>query len=97
MKKCLEICCLKQDFDDFPLKDETLIEENNNCLSSGQKVRVNLARGIYSDADIYLIENIFNYFDNFTRNKVFYNLVNFLKGKKTAIIVIDQKKFPTCF
>ena len=41
----------------MPDGDQTLIGERGASLSGGQKARVSLARAIYFDADIYLLDD----------------------------------------
>ena len=37
--------------------DLTLVGERGVTLSGGQKARVNLARAVYHDADVYLLDD----------------------------------------
>ena len=43
--------------------DLTLVGERGSALSGGQKARVNLARAVYHDADIYLLDDPFSAVD----------------------------------
>ncbi|KIJ38934.1 hypothetical protein M422DRAFT_33000 [Sphaerobolus stellatus SS14] len=57
-KKVLRQCALEQDLELFEAGDETEIGERGLTLSGGQKVRVTLARAIYSSADIVLLDDV---------------------------------------
>ena len=46
-----------QDFDIMPEGDLTIIGDRGASLSGGQKARVSLARALYMDADIYLLDD----------------------------------------
>ena len=45
------VCCLKEDFEQLPYGDKSLVGEKGSALSGGQCARVNLARfdGTYSE------------------------------------------------
>ena len=53
----LKVCALQQDIQKFEYGDLTLVGERGVSLSGGQKARVNLARAIYRNADIYLLDD----------------------------------------
>ena len=46
-----------QDFMVLPDGDMSRVGERGVTLSGGQKARVNLARAVYHDADIYLLDD----------------------------------------
>uniref|UniRef100_A0A672TCE8 Multidrug resistance-associated protein 4-like n=1 Tax=Sinocyclocheilus grahami TaxID=75366 RepID=A0A672TCE8_SINGR len=53
----LRACALKRDMELLPDGDLTVIGDRGATLSGGQKARVNLARAVYQDADIYLLDD----------------------------------------
>ena len=55
--KIIEVCDLGKDLSRFPKRDLTEIGQRGVILSGGQRARVSLARAIYSDADIYLLDD----------------------------------------
>ena len=55
--KVLQVCALHQDIQKFDHSDLTLVGERGVSLSGGQKARLNLARAIYRNADIYLLDD----------------------------------------
>ncbi|KAL4462575.1 hypothetical protein ABPG74_000405 [Tetrahymena malaccensis] len=56
-KTVLKVCCLEEDIAYFVDGDQTNIGEKGDTLSGGQRKRVNLARSIYKQADIYLLDD----------------------------------------
>ena len=51
------VCECLQDFEVLPAKDLTEIGEKGINLSGGQKQRVSLARAVYSNADVFLLDD----------------------------------------
>ena len=64
-------CALSSDLDILPAKDETEIGEKGINLSGGQKQRVSLARAVYSDADIYLLDDPLSAVDSHVGKHIF--------------------------
>lgn len=56
-KKVIESCNLILDLEQLPAGDLTEIGEKGINLSGGQKQRISLARCIYADTDIYLLDD----------------------------------------
>ncbi|KAF7368881.1 ATP-binding cassette transporter [Mycena venus] len=57
-KKVLYQCCLERDLELFDAGDETEVGEKGLTLSGGQKARVTLARAIYADTQVLLLDDI---------------------------------------
>ncbi len=56
-KEVLDACALRSDLSVLPAGDATEIGENGINLSGGQKQRLSLARAVYSQADLYLLDD----------------------------------------
>jgi ABC-type multidrug transport system fused ATPase/permease subunit len=48
---------LLPDFDQFPARDQTEIGERGLNLSGGQKQRIAIARAVYANKDIYIMDD----------------------------------------
>ena len=71
----------------------TEIGERGINLSGGQKQRISLARAVYADSDIYLIDDALSALDAFVGKKVFDNVfAGKLKGK-TLVVVTHAIQF----
>ncbi|KAM0548523.1 hypothetical protein ACHAPJ_009846 [Fusarium lateritium] len=62
--KVLEACALLEDLASLPDGDNTELGPNGINLSGGQKWRITLARAVYSQAGILLLEDIFSAVDS---------------------------------
>ncbi len=88
--EALKYSCLKADLDILINRDETEIGEKGVNLSGGQKARVSLARALYKNSDIYLLDDPLSAVDahvgNFILKECF---VGFLK-EKTRVLVTHK-------
>ncbi|KAK7041927.1 hypothetical protein VNI00_008909 [Paramarasmius palmivorus] len=58
-QKVIHQCCLEHDLSLFEASDNTEVGELGVTLSGGQKARITLARAIYSNAEILLLDDVF--------------------------------------
>ena len=92
-KKVIKACALEKDFSLFPNGDSTLIGERGVSLSGGQKARVNLARALYIDADIYLLDDPLSAVDTHVGRHLFDKAINsYLRGK-IRVLVTHQLQY----
>ena len=91
--KIIDLCCLNKDFKKLTEGDKTLVNSNSSNISEGQKIKISLARCLYQNKDIYLIDDIFSALDKNISKKIFKEAIsNFLKNK-TRFIVINEKHY----
>mmetsp|Transcript_37769 Transcript_37769/g.33791 ORF Transcript_37769/g.33791 Transcript_37769/m.33791 type:complete len:91 (+) Transcript_37769:40-312(+) len=70
-KRILEICELEADIKHLPGGDLAEIGENSLNLSGGQAARINLARALYHDADIFVFDECLSQLDASIAKKIF--------------------------
>lgn len=70
-KETLEVCQLIEDLQKFPGKDQEEIGEKAINLSGGQRARISLARAIYQDKSIYLLDDPLSALDKNVGDKIF--------------------------
>uniref|UniRef100_A0A8D0HQJ0 Cystic fibrosis transmembrane conductance regulator n=1 Tax=Sphenodon punctatus TaxID=8508 RepID=A0A8D0HQJ0_SPHPU len=89
-KSVIQACQLKEDISKFPEKDDTVLGDGGITLSGGQRARISLARAVYKDADLYLLDSPFGYLDMFTEKEIFESCVCKLMANKTIILVTSK-------
>ncbi|XP_041075963.1 ATP-binding cassette sub-family C member 3-like isoform X2 [Polyodon spathula] len=85
----LEACALLTDLEVLPGGDQTEIGEKGINLSGGQKQRVSIARALYSEADIYLLDDPLSAVDAHVAKHIFDKVIGpeGLLKDKTRILV----------
>ncbi|KAK9104208.1 hypothetical protein Scep_021052 [Stephania cephalantha] len=86
-------CALNMDVEMWTNGDKTVVGERGINLSGGQKQRVQLARAIYSDTDVYLLDDPFSAVDAHTGAHIFKECLMRLLSQKTVIYVTHQLEF----
>ena len=78
-------CDLTKDVTSLPDGDMTMLGERGASLSGGQRARVNLARAVYSDADIYLLDDPLSAVDAKVGKHIFDNCIAGILGSKIRV------------
>ena len=83
----IEICQLARDLEILPGGDLTQIGENGINLSGGQKARVSIARAVYANNDIVLMDDPLSALDAHVKKQIFDKVIcDKLKGKTRVLV-----------
>ncbi|POS84754.1 hypothetical protein EPUL_003663 [Erysiphe pulchra] len=86
----IEACNLKPDLEIFPLGDMTEIGERGVTISGGQKQRINIARAIYFDANLILMDDPLSAVDAHVGRQIFDQAILKLMKNKSRILATHQ-------
>ncbi|XP_012238442.1 multidrug resistance-associated protein 4 isoform X1 [Bombus impatiens] len=92
-QKVVKACSLQRDFKQFPQGDQTVVGERGSSLSGGQKARINLARSLYRQADIYLLDDPLSAVDTHVSKHLFEECIQRYLAGKTRILATHQLQY----
>ncbi|CAF1418292.1 unnamed protein product [Rotaria sordida] len=95
-KNVIKACCLDIDLRNFgEVGDLMIVGDKGVNLSGGQKARISLARALYADADLYLLDDPIAAVDPKVAKKIFDQCIGprSLLREKTRILVTHQTHF----
>ncbi|XP_010226865.1 PREDICTED: multidrug resistance-associated protein 1-like, partial [Tinamus guttatus] len=96
-EQVLESCALLPDLEQLPSGDQTEIGERGVNISGGQKQRVSLARAVYSNADLYLLDDPLSAVDVHVGKHLFDKLIGpsgLLKSKTRVLVTHNLTLLP---
>ncbi|XP_033149992.1 LOW QUALITY PROTEIN: multidrug resistance-associated protein 1 [Drosophila busckii] len=87
--RVIDACALRTDIEILSAGDLTEIGEKGINLSGGQKQRISLARAVYSDADLYLLDDPLSAVDAHVGKHIFEEVVGpkGMLARKTRVLV----------
>uniref|UniRef100_A0A673KPL3 Multidrug resistance-associated protein 9-like n=1 Tax=Sinocyclocheilus rhinocerous TaxID=307959 RepID=A0A673KPL3_9TELE len=95
--RVIHACSLKPDLEILPYGDQTEIGERGINLSGGQKQRVSLARAVYSNRDIFLLDDPLSAVDAHVGKHIFEECIKKeLKGKSVILITHQLQYLEFC-
>ncbi|XP_035824676.1 multidrug resistance-associated protein 4 isoform X2 [Aplysia californica] len=89
-QRVIEACGLTHDLELMPKGDMTYVGEHGLRLSGGQKARISLARCVYHDADVFLLDDPLSAVDTTVGAHIFKRCILDLLRNKTVILVTHQ-------
>lgn len=70
----------------LPLKFNTIIGNDGNGLSQGQKQRILIARAVYRNPDFFFLDEATNSLDSKNEREIVNNLNRFSKGRTVVVV-----------
>ncbi|XP_070197217.1 ATP-binding cassette sub-family C member 4-like isoform X2 [Littorina saxatilis] len=86
----LYACSLTQVLDAYPQGDLTVVGERGLLLDISTQAKITLARAVYQNCDIYLIDDIFSGMDPKSAMHIFKRCITGLLRSKTRLVVTDN-------
>ena len=91
-ERIIDVCALKEDFKQLPDGDQTVVGERGEVLSGGQQARVSLARAVYAEGDIYLLDDPLSAVDFKVGQHIFNKCIKDLLGDKVVVFASHQQQ-----
>ncbi|NWY57630.1 MRP7 protein, partial [Chionis minor] len=92
-EEVVEACALTEDLNILPAGDQTEVGENGVTLSGGQKARIALARAVYQDKELYLLDDPLAAVDADVANHLMQKCILGVLKHKTRILCTHRTEF----
>uniref|UniRef100_T1HAW9 ABC-type xenobiotic transporter n=1 Tax=Rhodnius prolixus TaxID=13249 RepID=T1HAW9_RHOPR len=89
----MDACALLPDLDILPGRDNTGIGDSGSTLSGGQKARIALARAVYQDKTVYLLDDVLSAVDPQVARHILSHCICGLLKSKTRVLCTHQTKY----
>ncbi|KAL0790594.1 hypothetical protein Bca101_006840 [Brassica carinata] len=92
-ERVIDVTALRHDLELLPGGDLTEIGERGVNISGGQKQRVSMARAVYSNSDVCILDDPLSALDAHVGQQVFEKCIKRELGNKTRVLVTNQLHF----
>ena len=92
-QEVITACSLIEDIESYEAGDMTMIGEKGVTLSGGQKARISLARSVYHEADVYLLDDPLSAVDVKVGKEIFERCMRGLLRNKLVLMVTHQLNY----
>ncbi|KAM7027196.1 ATP-binding cassette sub-family C member 10 isoform 1-T1 [Passerculus sandwichensis] len=92
-KEVLEACALSEDLNILPAGDQTEVGENGVTLSGGQKARIALARAVYQEKELYLLDDPLAAVDADVAKHIMWKCIFGVLKHKTRVLCTHRTEF----
>ena len=92
-ERTIEVCELTRDLGILPAGDQTEIGEKGINLSGGQKARLSLARAVYADKEMILMDDPISALDANVKKNIFNKVFQGELKNKTRVLVTHAVDF----
>ncbi|XP_053732526.1 ATP-binding cassette sub-family C member 4-like isoform X2 [Synchiropus splendidus] len=92
-RQVLQACALKKDLELLPDGDLTSVGDRGANLSGGQRARISLARAVYQDADIYLLDDPLSAVDAEVGRHLLEECICGVLEEKLVVLVTHQLQY----
>jgi len=89
LARVIEISHITDFVNELPEKHNTLLGDNGLDISGGQRQRITIARELYKDAKLLILDEATSSLDSESEKQIYDNLREF-KGKKTMVVIAHR-------
>ncbi|RZC39045.1 ABC membrane domain containing protein, partial [Asbolus verrucosus] len=92
-QRVLQVCALTYDLELFDSGDLTIVEDGGLNFSKGQQIRINLARAVYREREIYLLDDFITALDVEVGVFIFRECIQKFLRNKLVIFVTNNTSY----
>ncbi|KAK4536166.1 hypothetical protein CDCA_CDCA07G2191 [Cyanidium caldarium] len=89
-RRAVRAACLVADLKTLPAGDHTMIGMKGVTLSGGQKQRISVARAVYADADLYVLDDVLSAVDAHVASTMWDECITGALRRKARLISMNQ-------